>query len=205
MADLSLVLAPQTAADQAVIDKLDERVFGPGRFARSAYRLREGVPADLRLSYVARVGTYLVGANRMNSHPLRRGAAPAARSFERRAGVPLLRHRRGAGGEIPGRGARGRPQARHSRRRPRLLSADGFSGGARGIADFSRPCRSGAPALLPADRGRFGRDQWARAQSAPHLTTASGTRPDDNCRNRRPGHVFVLRIETSALKRQEDR
>jgi predicted N-acetyltransferase YhbS len=65
MADLSLVLAPQTAADLAVIDKLDERVFGPGRFARSAYRLREGVPADLRLSYVARVGTYLVGANRM--------------------------------------------------------------------------------------------------------------------------------------------
>jgi predicted N-acetyltransferase YhbS len=65
MADLSLVLAPQTAADQAAIDKLDERVFGPGRFARSAYRLREGMPADLKLSYVARVGTYLVGANRM--------------------------------------------------------------------------------------------------------------------------------------------
>lgn len=65
MADLSLVLAPQTAADQAAIDKLDERVFGPGRFARSAYRLREGALADLRLSYVARVGTYLVGANRM--------------------------------------------------------------------------------------------------------------------------------------------
>ncbi|QAY94797.1 GNAT family N-acetyltransferase [Methylovirgula ligni] len=65
MADLSLILAPQTAADQATIDKLDERVFGPGRFARSAYRLREGVPADLRLSYVARVGTYLVGANRI--------------------------------------------------------------------------------------------------------------------------------------------
>ena len=65
MADLSLILAPQTPADQAAIDKLDERVFGPGRFARSAYRLREGVPADLRLSYVARVGTYLVGANRM--------------------------------------------------------------------------------------------------------------------------------------------
>ena len=65
MADLSLILAPQTPADQAAIDKLDERVFGPGRLARSAYRLREGVPADLRLSYVARVGTYLVGANRM--------------------------------------------------------------------------------------------------------------------------------------------
>lgn len=65
MTDLSLVLAPQTPADQAAIDKLDERAFGPGRFARSAYRLRERVPPDYALSFVARVGTLLVGANRM--------------------------------------------------------------------------------------------------------------------------------------------
>src|ERR1700733_2703973 len=75
MPDLSLVLAPQVAADQAAIEKLDERVFGPGRFARSAYRLREGVAADLSLSYVARVGTYLVGANRMT--PVCCGGKPA--------------------------------------------------------------------------------------------------------------------------------
>ncbi len=65
MSDLTLVLVPQQPADQAAIEKLDERVFGPGRFARSAYRLREGVAADLSLSYVARVGRLLVGANRM--------------------------------------------------------------------------------------------------------------------------------------------
>jgi predicted N-acetyltransferase YhbS len=75
MPDLSLVLAPQVQADQAAIEKLDERAFGPGRFARSAYRLREAVAPDYRLSYVARVGTLLVGANRMT--PIRCGDRPA--------------------------------------------------------------------------------------------------------------------------------
>ncbi len=75
MADLSLVLVQQVPADYAAIEKLDERAFGPGRFARSAYRLREGVAPDYELSYVARVGTLLVGANRMT--PIFCGDAPA--------------------------------------------------------------------------------------------------------------------------------
>lgn len=58
-----------------MVEKLDERAFGPGRFARSAYRLREGVEPDYGLSFVARVGTLLVGANRMT--PIRCGDAPA--------------------------------------------------------------------------------------------------------------------------------
>jgi predicted N-acetyltransferase YhbS len=75
MADLSLALSPQTPADQAAIEKLDERAFGPGRFARSAYRLREGAEPDYDLSFVARVGTLLVGANRMT--PILCGGRPA--------------------------------------------------------------------------------------------------------------------------------
>jgi predicted N-acetyltransferase YhbS len=75
MPDLSLVLSPQLPADQAAIERLDERAFGPGRFARSAYRLREGVAPDYHLSYVARVGTLLVGANRMT--PILCGDKPA--------------------------------------------------------------------------------------------------------------------------------
>jgi predicted N-acetyltransferase YhbS len=67
MAELSLTLSPQTPADLPAIEKLDERAFGPGRFARSAYRLREGIDPDYALSFVARVGTLLVGANRMTS------------------------------------------------------------------------------------------------------------------------------------------
>ncbi|MGE3246629.1 MAG: GNAT family N-acetyltransferase [Beijerinckiaceae bacterium] len=52
-----------TDADWPQITRLDERAFGPGRFARSAYRLREGVPPDYSLSFVAHVGTFLVGSN----------------------------------------------------------------------------------------------------------------------------------------------
>jgi predicted N-acetyltransferase YhbS len=75
MANLTLTLAPQTAADLAAIERLNERAFGPGRYARSAYRLREGVEPDASLSFVARVGTFLVGANQMT--PIRCGDTPA--------------------------------------------------------------------------------------------------------------------------------
>jgi predicted N-acetyltransferase YhbS len=75
MPDLSLVIAPLRAADLAAVEKLDERAFGPGRFARTAYRLREGAPPDFALSCVALVGTLLVGANRMT--PIRAGDRPA--------------------------------------------------------------------------------------------------------------------------------
>lgn len=75
MIDLVIQFFPLTAADEAQIEKLDERAFGPGRYARTAYRLREGVDADLSLSFVARVGTLLVGANRMT--PILVGATPA--------------------------------------------------------------------------------------------------------------------------------
>jgi predicted N-acetyltransferase YhbS len=65
MVDISVRLEPETPADSEAIERLNERVFGPGRFARTAYRLREEAAHDLGLSFVARVGTLLVGANRM--------------------------------------------------------------------------------------------------------------------------------------------
>ena len=75
MPDLPLTLKPLTDVDRATIERLNARAFGPGRFARSAYRLREGVPADPELSCVAWVGTLLVGANLIT--PIRCGEAPA--------------------------------------------------------------------------------------------------------------------------------
>jgi predicted N-acetyltransferase YhbS len=74
MIDLVIKFFPLTAADEAQIEKLDERAFGPGRYARTAYRLREGVAADISLSFIARVGTLLVGANRMT--PILVGSTP---------------------------------------------------------------------------------------------------------------------------------
>jgi predicted N-acetyltransferase YhbS len=75
MTDLSLIIEPETPRDAEAISRLEERVFGPGRFARTAYRLRETTPPDLALSFVARVGTLLVGANAMT--PILIGEAPA--------------------------------------------------------------------------------------------------------------------------------
>ncbi|MCX8252736.1 putative N-acetyltransferase YhbS [Beijerinckiaceae bacterium RH AL1] len=75
MADLPLTLKPLAAVDLEAIERLNARTFGPGRFARSAYRLREGVAPDLTLSFAAWVGTLLVGANIMT--PIRCGDVPA--------------------------------------------------------------------------------------------------------------------------------
>src|SRR6202046_4905019 len=57
MQDLPFVLEPATDDDADAIERLNERVFGPGRYARTAYRIRETTPADPALSFVARVGT----------------------------------------------------------------------------------------------------------------------------------------------------
>jgi predicted N-acetyltransferase YhbS len=62
---LPLTLEPATDDDAEPIERLNERVFGPGRFSRTAYRIRETTPADPMLSFVARVGTLLVGASAM--------------------------------------------------------------------------------------------------------------------------------------------
>lgn len=75
MADLSLNIQPETPEDDPAIEKLSERTFGPGRFARSAYRLREGVLHRRDLSYTARIGTLLVGSVRLT--PIKIGDAKA--------------------------------------------------------------------------------------------------------------------------------
>ncbi len=72
---LSIVVAPQNGSDTAAVERLTERVFGPGRFARTAYRLREGTPPQAALCFVARVSTLLVGANQLT--PISCGDAPA--------------------------------------------------------------------------------------------------------------------------------
>jgi GNAT superfamily N-acetyltransferase len=67
MTDLPLVLRLEEPSDLAAIDRLHERAFGPGRFARTAYRLREGVPPIASLCFIAQVGTMLVGSVRLNT------------------------------------------------------------------------------------------------------------------------------------------
>jgi predicted N-acetyltransferase YhbS len=49
----SWVLRPERPEDVPLVDALVEQSFGPGRYAKSAYRLREGVEAEAGLSFVA--------------------------------------------------------------------------------------------------------------------------------------------------------
>jgi predicted N-acetyltransferase YhbS len=63
--ELSLIIRAETSADADAIERLHERAFGPGRFARTAYRIREGAPHLLDLSFTALVGTLLVGSVRL--------------------------------------------------------------------------------------------------------------------------------------------
>lgn len=75
MTHLSIDILPETPDCGPAIEKLHERAFGPGRFARSAFRLREGVSHIPELSLIAQVGTLLVGSVRLT--PIRIGRAPA--------------------------------------------------------------------------------------------------------------------------------
>jgi predicted N-acetyltransferase YhbS len=71
----ALAIRELRTSDFAEIQKLDERAFGPGRFTRTAYRLREGVAPEAALSCVASIGGMLIGSNIMT--PIRCGATPA--------------------------------------------------------------------------------------------------------------------------------
>ena len=44
---------PETPAHDAEIEHINEEAFGPGRFARAAYKIREGGPHERALSFVA--------------------------------------------------------------------------------------------------------------------------------------------------------
>jgi predicted N-acetyltransferase YhbS len=62
MNDIALTILPETKEDAEAIERLHERTFGPGRYAKTAYRLREQVAHSLAVSFTARIGTLLVGS-----------------------------------------------------------------------------------------------------------------------------------------------
>jgi predicted N-acetyltransferase YhbS len=75
MTDLSLTILPESEDDSPAIERLHERTFGPGRFARTAFRIRERLKHRPDLSFTARIGTLLVGSVQLT--PIRIGDAPA--------------------------------------------------------------------------------------------------------------------------------
>jgi predicted N-acetyltransferase YhbS len=75
MSELSVTILAETADDAPAIERLHERTFGPGRYAKTAYRIREDIAHSLDLSFTARIGTLLVGSVRLSR--IRIGTAPA--------------------------------------------------------------------------------------------------------------------------------
>jgi predicted N-acetyltransferase YhbS len=68
-------IVPEQLKDAPLVDALIDRAFGPGRYVKTAERLREGNRPLLDISFVAHAGGVVVGCVRM--WPILIGAAPA--------------------------------------------------------------------------------------------------------------------------------
>lgn len=71
----SLVVRPEQPEDAPRVEALVAKAFGPGRYAKSAYRLREGVDPETGLSFVAIEQGILRGSVRF--WPVSVGETPA--------------------------------------------------------------------------------------------------------------------------------
>jgi predicted N-acetyltransferase YhbS len=68
-------IRPELPADGAAIEALNDLAFGPGRYVRAAYRLRDGVPHEPTLSFVGEVQGKVMGSVRLT--PIRIGGRVA--------------------------------------------------------------------------------------------------------------------------------
>ena len=75
MIPANIAYSPETPAHDLEIEHINEEAFGPGRFARAAYKIREGGPHDRALSFVALDGGAVVASVRMT--PVVAGAGTA--------------------------------------------------------------------------------------------------------------------------------
>lgn len=64
MTDTSFIITPELPVYFDRIDAITRQIFGPGMFARAAYRLREGVLPEAHLSFVAMRDNKIVGSVR---------------------------------------------------------------------------------------------------------------------------------------------
>jgi predicted N-acetyltransferase YhbS len=67
MQPAKIEIALEAEADASVLSELSAQAFGPGRFARTAYRIREGVAPVAGLCLTASVGGRLVGGIRFTA------------------------------------------------------------------------------------------------------------------------------------------
>jgi len=91
-------IRPEEDSDQTAIDVLQAEAFGPGRFARTAFRIRENVPHRPDLSFVGVAGPRIAGSIRLSpitvggTHALLLGPLTVSPDFKNRGlGKALMR------------------------------------------------------------------------------------------------------------------
>jgi len=62
---LAVTYLPELPAHDSEIDAINEEAFGPGRFARAAYKIREGGPHEREMSFVATYDGAVIASVRM--------------------------------------------------------------------------------------------------------------------------------------------
>lgn len=70
-----IVIVPETPAHDSQIEDINAEAFGPGRYTRAAYRIREGGPHERALSFVALCGETVIASVRLT--PVRAGQGTA--------------------------------------------------------------------------------------------------------------------------------
>lgn len=65
----------EDASDEEVVEAMQAEAFGPGRFARTAFKVREGIPHCRKLSLVGLAGDHIAGSVRLT--PILIGETPA--------------------------------------------------------------------------------------------------------------------------------
>jgi len=65
MSVTDIAYLPETPAHDHAIEQINQEAFGPGRFTRAAYKIREGGPHERDLSFVAVHWGKVIGSVRM--------------------------------------------------------------------------------------------------------------------------------------------
>ena len=173
MTSSSFEIRLETDGDAPALSHLSAEAFGPGRFTRSAYRVREGVPPVKSLCLCGLLDRKLGGRHPFHRDPHRRDrGGRAARAAGGRPGGERQRLWQGAGRGGLGAGARRRLCAGAARRRHALLRAVRLSAGAAGADQLCR-ARSIPRGCLPSSLFPA---RWPGPPARSKATPANGLR-----------------------------
>jgi len=75
MIPADVVFLPETPVHDLAIEHINEEAFGPGRYARAAYKIREGGPHERALSFVAMRDGEVIASVRMTRVAVGEGRA----------------------------------------------------------------------------------------------------------------------------------